>query len=69
MTDKDPTARQRSAFSDAVEILNELHNEGVPHRKIIEAMEHSLREYGNATDYINAVYFAKWSEKKGTQND
>lgn len=65
----EPTARQRSAFSDALDIINELSSLGIPPKKIIEAMEHSLDEYKVATRYVNRVYFAKWEEEKGTQDD
>lgn len=67
MTDKEPTSRQRSAFSDAVEILNELTSLGIPPEKIIKAMEHSLNEYKKATRYMNRIHFAKWNEEKGSQ--
>lgn len=65
----EPTARQRSAFSDAVDIINELERLGIPPKKMIEAMEHSLAEYKVATNYMNHVYFTKWEEEKGTQDD
>lgn len=69
MTDKEPTSRQRSAFSDAVEITNELTRLGIPPEKMIEAMQHSLEEYLSAAEYAYAVYFAKWNKKEGTEND
>lgn len=69
MTDKEPTSRQRSAFSDAVEILNELYREGIPANKIIIAMEHTLSEYRNASAYMNLAYFAKLADRKEAKND
>lgn len=69
MTDKEPTARQRSAFSDAVEILNELTDLSIPPEKMIKAMEHSVEEYGKATGYMFSVCASKMGEEKGIQND
>ena len=67
MTDKEPTSRQRSAFSDAVEILNELHNEGIPYWKIIEAMEWSGHEMHIAGFYMSLASLRKMS--KESSND
>lgn len=49
---KQATSRQRSAFSDAVEILNELQREGISASQIIIAMEHSGQDITSAGSYL-----------------
>jgi len=56
---KQATSRQRSAFSDAVEILNELYDEGVTYEEITQAMEWTADQMITAGTYLTMAGFAK----------
>lgn len=64
MEPKQATSRQRSAFSDAVEILNELSSSGIPPGEMIRAMEFSLEQWRVATNYMTATYMAKFNSSE-----
>jgi len=59
MEAKDATSRQRSAFADAVEILNELASNGVSLKSITRALEFSDDEYARAHLYMTWAYYAR----------
>lgn len=52
----DATSRQRSAFADAVEILNELHQQGIPTEAILRGMQFTENEYWRAKKYMSDVH-------------
>ena len=58
MEPKDATSRQRSAFADAVEILNELASNGVSLKSITRALEFSDDEFSGAHLYMTWAYYA-----------
>lgn len=64
---KQATPRQRSAFSDAVEILNALFDEGISHREIIKAMEWSGHQIHVAGFYMSLASIAKMKEEEGLE--
>ena len=64
---KKATSRQRSAFSDAVEILNELLDEGISHREVIKAMEWSGHQIRVAGFYMSLAAIAKMKEEEGLE--
>ena len=61
---KDATSRQRSAFADAVEILNELYSNGVSIKSITRALEFSDDEFSRAHAYMTGAYYARPSAPK-----
>lgn len=61
---KQATSRQRSAFSDAVEILNELHHEGISTSEIAKAMEWTGLEIHSAGVYLTRAGLMKMVEEE-----
>ena len=56
---RDATPLQRSAFADAVEILSELHSNGVSLKSITRALECSEDEFSRAHSYMKGAYYAR----------
>lgn len=63
---KQATSRQRSAFSDAVEILNELFDEGITAEEIIKAMDWSGSQMHRAGFFMNLAALRKMKEEETT---
>jgi len=61
---KQATSRQRSAFSDAVEILLELQREGISPSEITKAMEWSGQEINSAGMYLTLAGLRKMVEEQ-----
>jgi len=61
---KQATSRQRSAFSDAVEILNELQREGISTSEIVKAMEWTGQEIQAAGMYLTLAGLRKMVEEQ-----
>lgn len=65
---KKATSRQRSAFSDAVEILTELQREGISTSEIIKAMEWTGQEINAAGMYLTLAGLRKMVEEQDGQS-
>jgi len=61
---KQATSRQRSAFSDAVEILNELADLGIEPESVVDALDYTEQEFRRAHLYLTATYIVKLSEEE-----
>jgi len=59
---KQATSRQRSAFSDTVEILNELYSLVIPASDLIKAMDFTEEEFFHAHVCMTVAYHAKLTE-------
>ncbi len=59
---KQATSRQRSAFSDAVEILNELYDLGISSEEIIRSMDFTKHEFHHAHLYLQRACNTKLQE-------
>lgn len=61
---KQATSRQRSAFSDALDIMLELWAVGIPPEEMVRAMEFNLEQWRIANNYMTATYMAKFNSSE-----